>query len=242
MAGNVYERVWTGRGGRRAPVMIRGGSWASPHPLNLRTFDLCMQDLSVADRTVGFRCVVRQGAGLPVEPRSHLRLALSWKEARKQAQERNCPVLVLLHYDTCGQCDRAKVGLLADPEFIDYCNEHVVIVAGQHPWDAGTKPHQSGAGGACPFWPGLTCFEHMDLFVEMLGLVGTFRVSPGHYLITPHISDEAHYEERVMVSERDLPKWGGGASVYRQKIEECQQNLGEGLTYSEWAARSTEGS
>ena len=84
MAGNVYERVYTRRGGGpEMPVMIRGGSWASPSPLNLRTFDLCMQPMEVADRTVGFRCVVREGAGLPVAPTEKLRFAHSWRDCGK---------------------------------------------------------------------------------------------------------------------------------------------------------------
>jgi len=49
MAGNVYDRVLTQRGPHAAPVMVKGGSWASPHPLNLRVLDLCMQPQEVAD-------------------------------------------------------------------------------------------------------------------------------------------------------------------------------------------------
>ena len=59
MAGNVYERCWMRRGDRRLPIMIKGGSWLSPHPINLRVLDMCVQGMPHAEASVGFRCVMK---------------------------------------------------------------------------------------------------------------------------------------------------------------------------------------
>jgi formylglycine-generating enzyme required for sulfatase activity len=245
MAGNVYERVYAG-GGRRGrrdslPVMIRGGSWASPHPLNLRTFDLCMQGMDAAERTVGFRCVVREGAGLPIAPAVELRLAHSWQEARTEARERNVPILLSLQYDTCGQCDRTKVGLFQDPEFIRCCNERCVVAFGQSPGDAQMHPHPQEVDGRCSLLPQITCAEHVELFVEGLARIGTFVVSPGNFLLDPRVDDsETDPDARILVGERELPKWGGGADVYLAKIAEAQAKLGAPIDRDTWLASKAE--
>jgi formylglycine-generating enzyme required for sulfatase activity len=238
MAGNVYERVYPeGRPGA-LPVMIRGGCWASPHPLNLRTFDLCMQGMDVAERTVGFRCVVRSGAGLPVAPPERLRLAHSWQEAKSEALERNVPILHSLQFDTCGQCDRTKVGLFMDPEFIRCCNEHCVLAVGQAPGDSGGAPHPCGADGQCSVFPQITCLEHLDLFDEGLKRVEAFIVSPGNFLLDPRVPDEEHDPaKRILIDETELPKWGGGTDVYVAKIAEAQAKLGAPVDRAEWQRR-----
>jgi hypothetical protein len=234
MAGNAYERVWVDRGGRRAPVMIRGGSWASPHPMNLKTMDLCMQDDRVAERTVGFRVVTRTGEGLPPRQVERLRLAQTWEDAVREAQERNVPILVTLHYDTCGQCDRMKVGVLADPAFIAYANEHFVVLAGQDPGDAGSQPHTPGPEDMCPYWQGLSCLEHQLNFLSVADLVGGFAISPGNYFVNPHVGDDAEPEERILVVERELPKWGGGTEKYLKEARNAQAALGVGISRSAW--------
>jgi formylglycine-generating enzyme required for sulfatase activity len=238
MAGNVYERVYTeGRGGG-LPVMIRGGSWASPHPLNLRTFDLCMQGMDVAERTVGFRCVVRAGAGLPVAPTEELRLAHSWEEARTEALERNVPILLSLQFDTCGQCDRTKVGLFMDPEFVRCCNERCVVAVGQAPGDSQGSPHPSGVDGRCTLFPQLTCGEHLAIFDEGIKRIEAFVVSPGNFLLDPRVPDEeGDSAGRILVDESELPKWGGGADVYVAKIAAAQEKLGTPLDRAEWLRR-----
>jgi hypothetical protein len=238
MAGNVYERVYgDGRGGG-LPTMIRGGSWASPHPLNLRTFDLCMQSMDVADRTVGFRCVVRAGPGLPTAPPEVLRLAHSWSDALEEARERNVPILLSLQFDTCGQCDRTKVGLFQDPDFIRCCNEKCVVAVGQSPGDSQGDPHPCGLDGRCSVFPQITCAEHVALFDEGLKRVGAFVVSPGNFLLDPRVPDsEGDTARRILVGERELPKWGGGAAIYIEKIEEAQRALGPALERGEWLRR-----
>lgn len=239
MAGNVAERVWTERGRRAAPVMIRGAGWASPHPLNLRTACLCMQPMPVADRTVGFRCVVRRGDGLPPGAGERLRFASDWESARREARERNCPIFLSLHLDTCGQCDRTKVGLFRDPTFVRYANEHAVVVVGQNPGDAGLEPHASLADGSCPLLPGITCLDHEAIYAEVLPLVERFRMSPGHFVLDPRVDDDRPAAERILVPESRFPKWGGGADAFIAALKEAQATLGTATGYRAWRAART---
>ncbi len=239
MAGNVAERVWTvaRRGRPAAPVMIRGAGWASPHPLNLRTACLCMQPMTVADRTVGFRCVVRSGPGLPPRVGERLRVASDWEGAHREAKERNCPIFLSLHLDTCGQCDRTKVGLFRDPAFVRYANEHAVVVVGQNPGDAGLEPHASLEDGSCPLLPGITCLDHEAIYAEVLPLVGRFRMSPGHFILDPRVGDDRPPSERILVPESRFPKWGGGADVFIAALKEAQSKLGTPVGYRAWQAK-----
>jgi len=237
MAGNVYERVYGGRRGG-GPSMIRGGSWASPHPLNLRTFDLCMQSLDVGDRTVGFRCVVREGAGLPIVTGAKLRLARTWADALREARERNVPLFLTLQYDTCGQCDRTKVGLFRDPDFVRACNSEVVMAVGHVAHDGADDPHPEDPSGRCTLYPGLSCMDHIDLFYEGLKRVDFFRISPGNFLLDPRTDDACR--ERVkwlLIDEGELPKSGVGAEAYVEKFRQAQAKLGApAMTHEEWAA------
>lgn len=243
MAGNVAERVWTaGRGGRgAAPVMIRGAGWASPHPMNLRTSCLCMQPMGVADRTVGFRCVVRVGDGLP-RAVTRLRIRTDWDDARREAAERNCPILASLQFDTCGQCDRIKVGLFRDPAFVAYVNEHAVMVVGQNEGDAESAPHRSGPDDWCPLLPGLRCMDHLAMYGDVIRRVGGFRMSPGNFILNPHVEGDEPKPGRILIGERRLPKWGGGAAVYIARLKEAQATLGKAIPYSEWRRRKADAS
>lgn len=236
MAGNVYERVWTTRSGSRAPVMIRGASWASPSHLNLRTFDLCMQPMDVSDRTVGFRVVIRRRPELQRTDAASpaLRLSRSWSRARDEARARNVPILALLHFDTCGQCDRTRVGYLADPDFVRYVNENAVVVVGQDPGDAELKPHMPDPQGRCPLWPGMTCITHMTNFSVLRSLVGGFRVSPGQFILDPRVDDSRPVTERILIGEMRLPKWGGGTETFLEALQEAQRRMGEGVPRSRW--------
>lgn len=236
MAGNVYERVLSGRGGGLSAAMIRGGSWASPHPLNLRTFDLCMQPMEIGDRTVGFRCVVRTGIGLPLPPAGPLRYAHAWPDALREARERNVPILLSLQYDTCGQCDRTKVGLFRDPDFVRACNSDVVLVVGHVAHDGGDDPHPEDASGSCTLYPGIECMEHIDLFYEGMKRVDFFRISPGNFLLDPRTDDTSRERaEWILVDESALPKSGVGTEQYLAQIKLAQARLGEpNLSHEEW--------
>ena len=133
------------RDGSPYPAMLKGGSWLTPHPLNLRVLDLCMQPLEVADRSVGFRVVMpdpepdrptRVAAPTPV-----LRLAADFDAAVAEARRRRVPVFLSLLFDTCGQCDRTREQLFRDPRFVAYANEHAVTIVGHAPGDAMDDPH-----------------------------------------------------------------------------------------------------
>lgn len=211
MAGNAYERVMH----RGRPVMLKGGSWMTAHPLNLRVLDLCMQPMEAAEQSVGFRCAIgAPGVVPPAAPGTDgLRLARSMAAALAEAGERNCPVLLSLHYDTCGQCDRVREGLFRDPEFVRFANAHCVVAVGQAPGDARGRPHPPLPDGRCPLWHGLTCAEHEAIFAEGLRCVRSFRVSPGCFVLAP--------DGTVLVGEEDLPKSGDGAEVWIDRVREA---------------------
>jgi formylglycine-generating enzyme required for sulfatase activity len=202
MAGNAYERVLT-RGG---PVMIKGGAWLSPHPLNLRVLDLCMQPMEVADRSVGFRCVMpdpeeERPSRKRAEPAA-LALAVSFEEAVAEAKRRRVPIFLTLHFDTCGQCDRTRAQLFTDPRFIAYCNAHMVVAAGCRPapqYDV--DPHPENADGTCPLFPGLACRRHYVIFKEGLEVVGVFRTSPGNFVLHPDRCEKGAGAAAVLAGE-----------------------------------------
>ena len=135
MAGNAYDRVMMMRGGKMLPVLIKGGSWLSPHPLNLRVADMCVQPMEVAERSVGFRCVMPDPGPPPAEKPAppKLKLAKSWEAAVAEAKRRHVPIFLSLQFDTCGQCDRTRAQLFADPRFIRYCNKFMVVAIGHKP-------------------------------------------------------------------------------------------------------------
>lgn len=211
MAGNVTERVSAGPG--EPPVMIKGGSWLSPHPLNLRVLDMCMQPLGVSERSVGFRVVMDdQPVDVPegpvVAPAPVLHLESDWMDAVDRAERERKPLFVSLHYDTCGQCDRTRAQLFRDRRFVAFANEHLVVVVGMHPGDAVRDPHPEGEGGACPVLPGLECWQHVTLFRQGLAAVQSFRVSPGQFLLHPDKIRPGAGAECVLVGEDELAKWG----------------------------------
>ena len=51
-------------------------------------------------------------------------------------------MLISLHFDTCGQCDRTKVGLFENPEFVEWVNENALVVVGQIPHAVVVAPCQ----------------------------------------------------------------------------------------------------
>lgn len=235
MAGNAYERVMVpGRDGSLRPVMIKGGSWLSPHPLNLRVLDLCMQSADVAERSVGFRCVMDdpEPAREPrkAEAPKGLRLATDFDAAVKDAADRKVPVFLSLLHDTCGQCDRTRAQLFADPRFVAYCNERMVVVVGQVPGDALGDPHRAGADGACPLLPGLTCEQHEELYGRGLAVVGSFQVSPGNFVLDPRRTAKGAGAAAVLVPEAKLPKWGDAVDAHLAAFESAAKAMQEPAT------------
>jgi sulfatase modifying factor 1 len=231
MAGNVYDRVLTQRGPHAAPVMVKGGSWASPHPLNLRVLDLCMQPQEVADRTVGFRCAMDdpdpERATRTAAPAATLKLAPDFDAAVEEAKRRNVPIFLSLLYDTCGQCDRTRAELFHDPRFVAYCNENLVVIVGHQPGDAIDDPHPCGEGGACPLYPGLTCEQHDTLFARGIEVVKTFVVSPGNFVLHPARVKKGAGADAVLVPELDLPKWGNAVDDYLAAFEKARKAMAE---------------
>lgn len=225
MAGNVYDRVMTpsryrGPDGTPSlqPVMLKGASWLSPSPLNLRVLDLCMQPMEVADRSVGFRCAMddpeparppRTADAAPV-----LRLARTFDAAVAEAKSRGVPIFLSLLHDTCGQCDRTVAQCYRDPRFVAYCNEKMVVVMAHQPWDAEDRPHPERADGSCTVHAGLTCREHEELYRRGLSVVGRFLTSPGNFVLDPRKCAKGAGDAAVLVPERQLPKWGDAVDAY----------------------------
>lgn len=214
MAGNAYDRVLT----HGAPVMVKGGSWLSPHPLNLRVLDLCMQPMEVADGSVGFRCAMDdpepERAPRKAEPAPALKLVPTWEAAVAEARERRVPIFLSLQLDTCGQCDRTRAQLFRDPRFVAFCNERLVVAFGMDPGDAEFDPHPENADGSCPLMPGISCDEHRVLFREALAVVRIFSVSPGNFLLDPFACEKDAGPRAILVGEREVPKSGTGVDAY----------------------------
>jgi formylglycine-generating enzyme required for sulfatase activity len=232
MAGNVYDRVLApGRGGA-APVMLKGASWASLHPLNLRVLDLCMQPEEVADRTVGFRCAMDDPEPdrkpRTPEERPVLRLARTFEAAVAEARERRVPLFLSLLHDTCGQCDRTLAGCFRDPRFVRYANEHLVVAFGHVPTDGGDRPHASRPDGSCPVHAGLTCREHEVVYVRGLEVVGSFPTSPGNFLLDPFRAEKGAGRKALLAGDREFPKWGDAVEAYLAAFDRGRAALRDG--------------
>ena len=227
MAGNAYERVMT----RGQPVMIKGGAWLSPNPLNLRVLDMCMQPAAVADRSVGFRCVVsdpqpdrpvKKAAAKP----AILRIARSWEAAVAEAKKRRVPIFVSLHFDTCGQCDRTREQLFKDARFVAYCNAKMVVVVGCSPAPQfGVEPHDSNEDNTCPLFDGIECRTHYRAFDAALQVVKVFRMSPGNFILHPDraVKDAGH--KAILAGEEQLPKWGNPVAAYLAAFERARAQV-----------------
>ncbi len=234
MAGNAYERVMTrvrGADGApaEAPVMLKGASWLSPHPLNLRVLDLCMQPAGTGDGSVGFRCCMDdpepdRPARTAAAP-AVLRLATDFDAAVAEARERGVPMFLSLLHDTCGQCDRTIAQCYRDPRFVRYCNENLVVVFGHQPGDAGDDPHPARADGSCTLHAGLRCVEHLRLYGRGLEVVTTYTVSPGNFVLDPRKVAKGAGARCVLVPEADLPKWGNAVDAYLAAFERARKAM-----------------
>jgi len=200
--------------------MIKGGSWVSPHHLNLRVLDLCMQPAQVAERSVGFRCVMADPepdrATKKAAPPARLKYARNWDAAVKDAIERKVPIFLSLQFDTCGQCDRTRAQLFRDPRFVAYCNRNLVVVIGHRAApQPGVDNHEENDDGSCPLYPGMECVDHHELFRAGLDIVKVFSVSPGNFVL-----DSAG--KKVLTPERVLSKWGNDVEGYLAAFERAR--------------------
>jgi serine/threonine-protein kinase len=237
MAGNAYDRVLTptrrGRGaedsGGLLPVMLKGGSWVSPHPLNLRVLDLCMQPMEAADRSVGFRCAMDDPepdrGPVPAEAAPVLRLARTFDDAVAEASSRRVPIFLSLLHDTCGQCDRTVAQCYRDRRFVEYCNEKMVVVMGRQPADAEDRPHAENPDGSCTIHAGLTCREHVELYRRGLAVVGRFATSPGNFVLDPRKAAKGAGAAAVLVPEGALPKSGDSVDRYLAAFDEARKRM-----------------
>ncbi|MHC4849424.1 MAG: SUMF1/EgtB/PvdO family nonheme iron enzyme, partial [Planctomycetota bacterium] len=216
MAGNASERTRSERG----PVIIKGGSWVTPHTLNLRVMDMCVQPMDVAERSVGFRCAMKDAeparATRKREAPATLKYAKSWKAAVAEATKRGVPIFLSLQFDTCGQCDRTRAQLFRDPRFVAYCNEKMVVAIGHRPGDAVDEPHAEADDGSCSLYPGLKCHEHHAVFNKAIMAVGRFAVSPGNFVLSPD-------GKKVLIAEKELPKWGWATDEYLAAFERASR-------------------
>lgn len=232
MAGNVYERVWMPReDGERLPVMIKGGSWLSPSVLNLRVLDMCVQSTRVVDLSVGFRVFMADPdpdrAPRTAATPAGLVLAHSWDEALERARRERKPVFLGLFHETCGQSDRTRTQLLADPRFVAYCNEHMVLVIGHHPYHARDLAHQPLEGGSCPLYPGISCKEHDANYFRGVEIVTDFVTSPGNFVLHPDRCEKGAGAKAILIEERRLPKWGNPVEEYLRAFEEARKLIAE---------------
>jgi len=227
MAGNAYER-----GDKVIPVMIKGGSWLSPHPLNLRVLDLCVQPMGVAEKSVGFRCVMedpnpdREPIARAAKPR-RLRIARTFEAAVEEAKRRRVPIFLSLLYDTCGQCDRTREQLYKDPRFVAYCNEHMVVAFGHQAGHAMECEHAQRPDGDCALYPGIACDEHEMLFARGMKVVGGFVISPGQFVLHPDRVAEGAGAKCVLIPERELPKWGAPVAEFLAAFERASAKVAE---------------
>ena len=237
MAGNVYERVIGVARMGKLPVMIKGGSWLSPHPLNLRVLDMCMQPMGVAERSVGFRVAMddpepKRATWRPVGTPPALHLETDWMDAIERAQTERKPIFLSLQFDTCGQCDRTRAQLFNDPKFIDYCNKHMVVVVGHQDGDAVLDPHpehlvEGQEDGRCSIYPQMACWQHAAIFRQALRVVERFRVSPGHFVLHPDHVVPGRKDKAILIPERELSKWGADVSGYLRAFERARALLAE---------------
>jgi len=230
MAGNAYDRVLTtNRSGDHLPVMLKGGSWVSTHPLNLRVLDLCMQPMGGAEGSVGFRCAMddpepdrpTRTAAAP----AHVPWETDFDAAVARARKERKPIFLSLQLDTCGQCDRTRAQLFRDPAFVKACAEKLVCVAGHVSGDALDDPHPAGEGGACPLYPGLTCAQHEDLYARGLAVVPTLAVSPGMFLLDPDLVAAGRKRESILVGESRIAKWGNDVAGALEQVDAACASL-----------------
>jgi hypothetical protein len=153
------------------------------------------------------------------EPAATLRLAKSWDEALAEALRRKVPIFLSLQFDTCGQCDRTRAQLFADPRFVAYCNERMVVAVGHKPGHAEDDPHPENADGSCPLYAGLACWQHHALFDKAIQVVRRFEVSPGNFVLA---ASGGGAGAEVVVPERDLPKWGNAVEEYLAAFERAR--------------------
>jgi formylglycine-generating enzyme required for sulfatase activity len=259
MAGNVYERAYWGEVptadddlNTRLPTMLKGGSWVSPNWSNLRCVCRCGQNMDAMDGSVGFRVVVRDPEILKqfvAEP-PKLRVLTDTLDAYNEAAERNVPIFLFMGYERCGQCDRVLAQIFTDPDFVDYCNRHMVVLAGINRREFNDMPKTPLADGDMYFaglhaplieleqvWEDFSLWRSAH-YVPLPDSLCLFRISPGMAVLNPHRKLVRNPTDAVLVNDDAFHgrKTGGGIDHYLALFRLAQAKLGRGLTRAEHEA------
>jgi hypothetical protein len=209
----------------------------------------CGQSMDAMDGSVGFRVIARDMDVLDAlqEPGPSLRVFRNTEDAYREAELRNVPIFLYLGYERCGQCDRVQAQLFRDPEFVAYCNAHLVVLIGHSTRDWNDLPKT-------PLTADGVFFAHNNAYLAELHQVfedfsvrrdpalgplpehvSLFQISPSFNLLNPHRHLITYPEDAVLASEQDL--WvlkRGMAEGWREKFEEAQARLGLHLTLEEF--------
>lgn len=252
MAGNVYDRCYWFETPEdikpdAVPRMIRGGSWVSPHWANLRCIDRCAQPMDAAEGSVGFRCLIRDPAVLKAVgegSRPVLRIHDDVDTAFKEAAARNVPIFLFLSYETCGQCDRTRAQVFTDKRFIEYMNEHAVVLAGQDPGDGRDDPVEPAEGPSL-LYPGCRAEKlqaTFDYFCRAVNVkvvpkrISEFRISPGQFALNPHLELHEEPDDMILIAEEHLRKSGDDPMGIIEQLKNAQALLGEGQSRDDFLA------
>ena len=252
LSGNVYERCYWFETDKEIdpqmqPVMLKGGGWTSAHWGNLRNVDRCAEAMDDATGSIGFRCVIRdpetlKALGMGVAPA--LRIHDTVGKAFEEAAKRNVPIFLFLGYETCGQTDRVRAEVFTDPKFIEYMNEHAVILVGHNTGDGWQDPVES-AEGASTLYPGCRAENLQETFSDFVVIVDVdeipeaiwdFKISPGMFALNPHNALMTKAEHMLLVGEDGFPKGGDGIEKFIESMKTAQKALGAGQSRSDYLA------
>jgi hypothetical protein len=149
----------------------------------------------------------------------------TYADALLEARLRNAPVLVSRHKDGCGRCVRMHEAVFANKDFIRWSHEAVVMLVAHNELGHEEKKETDSYGNPvkrCTLYPGLSCFEHLDVAVDIdnargdgLVKVPFLELCPNTWLVLPT-------GEVKQVSEADQFT----AGKIRAQVETLQKDLG----------------
>lgn len=119
-------------------------------------------------------------------------------------------------------------------------NEHLVPVVGhtnaaKELMDA----HHSLPNGECWVYTGLKCIEHEEIFNRSPAPIFNFRMSPGHYILNPHLPPLPTSKEMLLADDSALPD-EGDPDFWLRKFKELQAKLGTAMTRTEYRKQKEE--
>ncbi|MEM7164381.1 MAG: SUMF1/EgtB/PvdO family nonheme iron enzyme [Planctomycetota bacterium] len=257
MSGNVYERAyWDGTQSAdpalptRQPTMLKGGGWVSPNWSNMRCVDRCGQDMDLMEGSVGFRVCITDPEVLQhfAVAKPKLRIFTDALDAYEEASERNVPIFLYMGYERCGQCDRVQAQLFQDPQFIDYCNQHLVVLIGHCTRDSIDMPKTPVTDDGIFFAHSGVPLEDIQQvwwdfsmwrvahYVRLPDSVPLFQISPGLFLLNPYREQVRNPDDAVLIDDQRFMRHKGGLEVpfYLDRFREAQAKLGVGLTLQQY--------